>query len=144
MKKYVFLLLAMLAFAVSCSSNDDEMGNVSRSEVDTDGSLFADSLVEVSSMPEWIITQINYFVNDHDMGLDIYHGHVNGTRYYVFMTIYFNTPYVYTEDGKIIRYPNLKELLKKQNNWKRIYTYRPAKRWSDECEKDMMFWPKYN
>jgi len=141
MKKYVFLLFATLILAVSCSSND-EMGTDSRLE--TDGNLFADSLVEVSSMPEWVITQINYFVNDHDIGLDIYHGHVNDMRYYVLMTVYFNTPSVYTEDGKIIEYPNLKELLKKQNDWKRIYTYRPTKIWSDEYENTMMFWPKYN
>jgi hypothetical protein len=142
MKKYVFLILAMLVIAVSCSSNDDEMGNDSRSEIE--GKSIADSLVEVSSMQEWLITQINYFVNEHDMGLDIYKGTVNDAQYYVLMTVYFNTPYVYTEDGKIIEYPNLKELLKRQNDWKRIYSYRPTKSWSDEYEKTMMFWSKYN
>ena len=138
----LFLILASLVFAVSCSSNDDEMGNDSKSEIE--GKLIADSLVEVSSMQEWLISQINYYVNEHDMGLDIYKGAVNDVQYYMLMTVYFNTPYVYTEDGKIIEYPNHRDLLKRQNNWKRIYSYRPTKKWSDEDESTMMFWSKYN
>lgn len=116
MKKGMLLLALICAVFISCSDHDTKVEKV-------DEILFSDEFKEVSELPTWMKVYIDDFTEVHPTGLDIYQGEMESKTIYMIMTVFYNTPYVYDQDGNYIGLtPYVRDSSK---SWKRIYSWRP-------------------
>ena len=124
-KKLFFQLFIVITCLGTMSCTEDKDG---------EWEYFHDDLVDVSELPVWMQPGIDDFTKQHPTGVDVYQGEYNGGDIYIIMTIAYNTPYVYDNNGNYIGLT--KEIKEKSAKWKRIYSWRPTD-WNQDCETNM-------
>ena len=110
-KKLFFQLFIVITCLGTMSCTEDKDG---------EWEYFHDDLVDVSELPVWMQPGMDDFTKQHPIGVDVYQGEYNGGDIYIIMTIAYNTPYVYDNNGNYIGLT--KEIKEKSAKWKRIYS----------------------
>ena len=124
----VFLFLLLLSSIIVIVSCSEEKENSQQPF------YVYDELVSISELPTWITPYIEDFTMNHPTGVDIYQGEYSHETIYMIMTIAYNTPYIYDDNGNYIGLnQNIKD---NSTKWKRVYSWRPAE-WDQDLEKDI-------